>query len=582
MRPRQQGGWLAGLAILLVTSTLRADAPGDPLRFVPDKANAIFKVEQPGKIADLFLNHELSRQVRAIQVVAELYDSTNARRFYQLLSYFEKQMGMSTLELLDKLAGGGIAVASELGGGAPPVLLIVQGKDEAVVKKFFAIALDVAEQELARQDVKGGFKKKTYRDVDAYGFDKIAFARVGDAMLLATRSNALKAAIDCYKDGSGSISKVKALADARKALPKGPLAWGWLHLEPFHARPEFKEGIKTVSLQPLFFPVWPLADVVERSPYVAAGIYQQGQEFMTTVRMGSGMKGMSERAALLMPSAKEASTLPLLKPANTLASLSFHLDLGRFWENRKKLIPGKQEGMQLDQLEKASALFLGGVKLSTLLKQAGAHHRLVAVQQTKSVYKTTPNQPIPGFAWVIEMRDPEFARSMETILRGAGLLASTQANLKMVEEKHGPHKIVSYRFPEDRKFGNDTGSIRFNFSPAFVKSGKQMILSSTVELARELADLVAQEGPTRGSTASTHWQFYATGGAAALRSAEKQLRTQYILSQALSPKEAQDQIRQLIALVERLGVLTIETNYGAGDFRLDIRLNLDHAREARD
>jgi hypothetical protein len=212
------------------------------------------------------------------------------------------------------------------------------------------------------------------------------------------------------------------------------------------------------------------------------------------------------------------------------------------------------------------------------LNQAGAHHRLVAVQQTSSVYKTIPSQPIPGFAWIIDMRDPEFARSMETILRGAGLLASTQANLKMVEEKHGAHKLVSYRFPEDKKFAGDTGNVRFNFSPAFVKSGNQMILSSTVELARELVDLVAQERQAKGATASTHWQFYASGGAAALRSAEKQLRTQYILSQALSPKEAQDQVRQLIALVERLGVLTIETNYGAGDFRLDIRLNLEPSR----
>ena len=105
MRSRQLCGWLAGLAVLLAASPVRADAPSDPLRFVPDKANAVFKVDQPRRIADLLLNHELSKQVRAIQVVAELYDSTNARRFYQLLSYFEKQMGMATLELLDKLAG---------------------------------------------------------------------------------------------------------------------------------------------------------------------------------------------------------------------------------------------------------------------------------------------------------------------------------------------------------------------------------------------------------------------------------------------------------------------------------------------
>lgn len=577
MRPRHTG-WLAALALVFAGNSLRADSPANPLRFVPEQAHVVLQVEQARKIADLLVNHELARQVRTTEAFQELYDSTNVRRFLQLLAYFEKQMGMSSLELLDRLAGGGVVVASRLGGDNPPVLAVVQGRDEEVTKKFYALALDVAEQELARQDVRGGFKKATYRDVPVVQIDKARLARIGAALLLASTDEAMKLAIDCDKDSKKSLANLPALADARRALPKNPLAWGWLHLEPFHAKAEFKQGIKTISLQPLFFSIWPLVDVIERTPFVCAGIYEEGNSFVARVRMGRGRKGMSERATLLMPAEGEPASLPLLKPDNTLASLSFHLDLGKFWQNRQKLVPGKQENKQLDQLEKASALFLGGVKLSTLLNQAGAQHRIVVVQQTKSSYKTVPGQPIPAFGVILAMRDPAFARSMETILRGAGLLASTQANLKMVEEKHGPHAIVSYRFPEDKDFKGDGNKIRFNFSPAFVKASEYFIVSSTVELARELADLVSKEGKVEGSPSSTRWQFYAAGGAAALRAAQNQLRTQYILGRALSPRDAEEQVRQLIALVERLGVLSLETNYGSDDFRLDIRLNLD-ARE---
>ncbi len=582
MRRRHTTGWLggrllAGLVLVLACGPVRADSPQDPLRLVPDQANLVFKVEQPRKIADILLNHELSRQVRQIEAVQELYDSTNARRFYQLLAYFEKQLGMETLDMLDRLAGDGIVVAAKLGGKSQAALLVLQGRDEELMKKFVSLGLDVVEQELARQDIKGGFKKASYREVPLVQIDKARIARVGAALLLASEDSAMKGAIDCFKDGGKkSISHVPALIKARQMLPNDPLAWGWIHLEPLHAIPEFKEGIKTIALQPVFIPVvGPLVDVFERSPFVCAGIYQEGKNFFTTVRMARGRKDMSERAALLLPAEKEPGSMPLLKPANTLASLSFYLDLGKLWQNRAKVFPGKAEAKQLDQFEQNSGLFLGGVKLSTLFNQAGAHHRVVVVQQTKSSYKPVPQQPLPAFAWVGEMREAAFAKSMETVLRAAGLIASTQANLKMVEEKHGPYHIVSYRFPEDKGFPGDSTRYRFNFSPSFVKAGNQFIVSSTVELARELADMVGQERVTAGAQASSRWQFYAAGGAAALRTTQDQLRTQYILSRALSPKEAQEQVRQLIDLVGWLGVLSLETQYGADNFRLDIRLNLD-------
>lgn len=582
MRPRHVTGWLAAIALVLSASALRADVPPDPLRLVPDQANLVFKVEQPKKIADLLVNHELARQVRSLEAVQELYDSTNVRRFFQLLGYFEKRLGMSSLEMLDRLAGGGIVVALQIGGSEPPALAVIQGRDEAAMTKFFGLALEVLDQELGRQDIKGALKKVPYRDVPVVQVDKARFAQLGSTLLLANSDEAMKRAIDCHKGSGKSVANVPALTDARQSLDKNPLAWVWLHLAPLQAKNEFKQGIKTLTLQPLFFAFWPMLDVIERTPSVCAGIYEDGNNFQVSVRMARGRTGMSERAALLMPVEEEATTLPLLKPENALASLSFHLDLGKFWQNRAKLVPGKQENKQLDQLEKASALFLGGVKLSTLLNQAGVHHRIVAAQQIRPSYKTVPAQPLPALGWIVDMRDPAFARSMETILRGAGLLASTQANLKMVEEKHGPHAIVSYHFPEDKEFKGDTNGFRFNFSPAFVKAGDCFIVSSTVELARELADIVSKESKTQGGSTSTRWQFYAAGGAAALRAAETQLKSQYILGRALSPKDAQDQVRQLIALVERLGILSLETNYGPDDFRLDIRLNVDAPRQARD
>src|SRR5262249_20254944 len=64
----------------------------------------------------------------------------------------------------------------------------------------------------------------------------------------------------------------------------------------------------------------------------------------------------------------------------------------------------------------------------------------------------------------------------------------------MDEIKHGPHTIVGYRFPEDEPLKGDDRNVRFNFSPAFVVVGDQFVVSSTIELARELADLLDKDG----------------------------------------------------------------------------------------
>ena len=51
--------------------------------------------------------------------------------------------------------------------------------------------------------------------------------------------------------------------------------------------------------------------------------------------------------------------------------------------------------------------------------------------------------------------------------------------------------------------------------------------------------------------------------------------TQLILTQALPPGAAREEVRKIIALVERLGTLGFEINYGQNDFRFDVKWQLN-------
>ena len=50
------------------------------------------------------------------------------------------------------------------------------------------------------------------------------------------------------------------------------------------------------------------------------------------------------------------------------------------------------------------------------------------------------------------MRDPAFAQSLGTILRGAALVGGLKYGVKMVDEKHQGHTLVTYYFPEKGAF----------------------------------------------------------------------------------------------------------------------------------
>jgi hypothetical protein len=568
------------LSALVLLGTARADAPPDPLRLMPDQADVVAQVRDPRKLVETFTTLPQVRELLTLEAVQELYDSTNSRRFYQLVAYFEKELGLPWPELVDRIAGGGAALGVKFGPDPAPALLVIQGKDEALVRRFVKVGLGIVEQELARTESKDKIERGTYRDLETVHIGKGFHAAVaGSALLVSNTDHALKLAIDLFRDGDKkSVRHVPGLAEAGKLLPPGPLASLWVSLKLAHASKQGQEIFELPNNQPIltvFFGGW--LDVARRAPFICAGLYHDEKGFLTTVRMPAGRNGMPTELAMHLPPADFPGLLPLLEPAGVLYSSSYFLDASKFWEHRAKLVNAKQLPT-LEQFDKNSGRFLLGNRLSDLLSQTGARQRLVVANQHATGYKRTPGVRITSFALVIEMRQPEkFSKSMDAVFRGAALLAGTQINLKLTEEKYRDRAIVSYRFPEDSDFKPDVNDIRFNFSPCFATVGDQFIVSSTTELCRDLIDQVQKEQRTikgKHETITVRSRVYGSGGAESLRVAQDDLVAQTILAQALPPDKAREQVQALANWVQRLGTLDIESAYGATEFRYDIRLKL--------
>jgi hypothetical protein len=576
--------WLAGLMVLAGAALGRAEAPPDPLRLMPDQADFFFKVEQPRKLAESVYGLKVLKQLQKIDAIREAYDSTNARRFKQLVAYLEKQLGLKWPELLDRLAAGGAAVGFKIEGKQSPGLLVIQGKDEKLLRKFFTLALGIVDQELARQEAKERPVKAMYRKLETVHIGKqLHAALAGSALLVSNNARALEKALDLHLDGGQkNMARRSGVDQARKLLDPNPLAWGWLNLETIQKLPQAKDILAVTQNDPLLtISFGPFLDLARRSPFVCAGVYHKDDRFTVTFRVPRGREGMPAKWAAFMPPEGQASTLPLLKPKNVIYTTSSYYDASQFWKQRKQLFNDKQN-KTFEDFDKTSGRFLVGTRFSTLLETAGPHLRFVVAQQTKSGYKTQPKQLYPAGAFVIDMRKPkEFGKAMDTVLRGAALFGGGQFRLKLVEQKKGDHTIVGYRFPEGsakppRALRNDVNGIRYNFSPCFVRAGKYFIVSSTMELAAELLDLLDQESkqtrePARkGCSQMTIAKLYGSGGVSVLKVFKEQLFTLAILGQALSPEEAEQQLQLLFDVVGKLGVVEHTEAYTRTSFHYDI------------
>jgi len=202
----------------------------------------------------------------------------------------------------------------------------------------------------------------------------------------------------------------------------------------------------------------------------------------------------------------------------------------------------------------------------------------VVAHQEKVGYNVKPGQYLPAFALVSSMREPQFAKSMEGVLRGVALLVGAQAKLKLFEETHAGTKIVGYRFPEDGKLPNDPDNLRFNFSPCFTTVGDQFVACSTVEFCHDVIAALNQEQTRslyRTSPAGLHTRVYAEGGATLLKAFEDQLLGQIILDQAVKPAEAKKQIEQLMKWVQQLGHGELRIESAAKEYRLDLEWQMN-------
>lgn len=570
---------LCWTGLLVLAGPLSAQPIPDPARFIPAQTELLVKIEQPRLLVESITSLEPLRKLYELEPLQEFADSTTARRFYQLIDYYERELGAPWPELLDGLAGGGAALGVEYGpGGNNSAVAAIQGTDEVIVERFHQLAFDLINSELARLGETTRLERGTYQGFEGFRAGNFYIGRIGAATVLASSKEAIQAVID-RELARGRGETVASAADAegpkaaRELLPPDCLAWLWFGLDTVKGTPQgmqvFAQPRDDVILTFLFGGI---LDAIRRADFVAAGINRTDEGFSLSVRLPSARADLPEELTMHVPPIGEPGTLPLLEPKGVLFSHSFYLDVNAMWEHRDLLFtPQNAEGFQ-EAVAQANKVLPGG-GLDDLFAQGGAYHRFVVARPIGAEYQTQPYQPSPSAAYVISMRDPAFGQRVEALARFGAFAASTQFGIKMNELKHDDIIIVSYRFSEEQDILEDTERLRFNYDPCFAIVAEQMIFASNVQLCRELIDEI-KAGERVPGPQNMRMRVYANGAKVFLNAVPDQLVTQAVLDQAIPVGEAQEQAEQLLGLLEELGTLTFQTEHGPEFFEFQFAWRL--------
>lgn len=568
---------------LIAVLILALPAYADPLNCIPKQANLVIKIESPRSLVENAVRLDAWRKLQAFPQIKEVLDSPSTRRFHQLLQYVENETQTRWPELIDKLAGKGIALGARLGTDPAPVVIIAEGHDDATVAKVFSLFVAGAKAE-AERDGNIRVSEKMSNDIRIVSLgDDAHFACRGKRTLITNHKAALKASLDLLagknKDsvlGRATLTEARnlvgraSLTEARNLAGTDAAAWLWFDLAEARQQKDvndFYENSRKDLVQLLIF--GSTVDVLRRSDFLAVGLYARPDGYRLSWRVPAKRDELDPVMRVHVPPIGTPGSRPLLEPKGVVLSQSFYLDLGYVWSHRTTVIANANVRKDIEKGFTEISKIIPGTDLGTLLEKTGPHHRLVMMHTGEKLYNREPGQPIPPVAYVASLRDPAIGETLDGLLRSGGLLASFQTGWKMSESRHDGITIVSYRFREngEPKF-DDPDNLRFNAVPSFARVKDSIIVGSTPGIVTALIPLLKKE---TGVTEEV-WQLkaYARGAADVLKAHPDSTVTDAVLTQGITLSKARQQMLDLAQWLRTLGTVTLSMNHGSEMWNFDL------------
>jgi hypothetical protein len=547
--------------------------------------DAIVYVEatHPEILLDRLYDPKMQERLAAIPQYDKFLKSPKFEELKNGVQFVSMLLDTKWDEGLRKLASGGVVLAIEAEPGKGPVPFVaVTPSDPAFLKKAHAKLLEIARNDAKTKGNPDPIRESSHRGVKIYSLGKDqAHAIVKDTLVISHSADLLKRVVERALDGSKESLTSNPQWKARRAkVADDTLAWGLVRLDRLREIDKKFVVAEPTNPGPTFlFGQW--IDAFRRAPWAAAQIRWTDSNLGAEVTMPTPPGGYSDTYKKFLPPKGEAALQPL-KPKGTIASLSLWRDVSAVWEVRNDLFaPEVVQG--LAQLDTFAGQYFGGRDFgSGILGAIGPDWRLVVAEQDYGTIKPVPDNKLPAFALVIDLKpdDDDFAQRLKVAfqsfigLANLGAAQSKAPPLELGSETVDGVTIATSHFMAAKTTPGAKESVhqRQNYSPSAAQVDNHFILSSSLGLTKDLIPVLRQPVKQTDVTA----MLTADGSTLVhlLELNRGRLVSQNMLEKGNDKATASAQIDLLLNLIRYAGAgtLTARDNPDAVEFRLDFAL----------
>ena len=373
---------------------------------------------------------------------------------------------------------------------------------------------------------------------------------------------------------------------AKKAAGADAVATAYLDLATLKQVPNIKKGLtdETNPLAALLFAG--VIDAVRESNWMALGMHVEGDTLRIEAAVDGKVADPTGPAAFAMPAEPGKGALPLFSVPRLVAGMSFYRDLHGFYAAKDELFPERSSGLIF--FENMMGIFFTGRDLTEeVLAETQPEVRVVVAEQEYDPAIGTPGMPLPAFALVMQLRNPEeFSVVMEEAWQKAlGLVNFTrgqQALPGLIIDKptYGDTKYSIAYFSTSTEDDKENLDTRFNLRPSLAMLDDYLILSSAEGLTRDLIDAAKREvAESVQPLADVHSVLEIDGRqlASILGLNREHLVRQNMVNEGNTEEQAETEIGVLLAVVEALGKVKLDVGSRDGNTQASLVLTLNVA-----
>lgn len=319
-------------------------------------------------------------------------------------------------------------------------------------------------------------------------------------------------------------------------------------------------------------------ELAAQSTYGTITLNTDEESFALEASFDGDPSKLDKRYQVFFSDHPKSGTTALPEVPGLIGGFTLYRDIATWYRSRDDLLI-EDVLPEFDKFEAGIGNLLPGKDLGEdVFPLVGNNITFVSALQSYDHLEGEPGIQIPGFAFIIDLEEPEkgsdiFQLFFQTLLAVLNLEAGKQNRQPWLidVQLHDDTKITSARYLEDPK-GEDL-PIVFNFLPASARVGDKYIVSSSLELCRQLVDALKKPA-SAPLDKNLHFEVRFQPLAKILAANSEHFEAQRV-GEGRTAKQAKADVDLFLTLLRGLGSLSTSTSTNEDGFKLRVQGRLN-------